>query len=161
MSCGKSCNIIPNIRTLIEEHYEFFGVFFTFTHHLYSFVYHLFFPFQWMNFYFSPFIAEVKTFLLLLISENAYFVSLNHSWSHLPKRWSNKNDLYKELIWWHCRSHIYVYTSMLVYNYSFILFSINANMNIYNLKQHDNHQTSGEIHCFTPNCHIQTRVVIS
>ena len=95
MSCDKSCNIIPNIRTLIEEHYEFFGVFFTFTHHLYSFVYHLFFPFQWMNFHFSSFIAEVKTFLLLLISENAYFVSLNHSWLDLPKRWSNKTDLKK------------------------------------------------------------------
>ena len=50
-----------------------------------------------MKFHFSSFIAEVKTFLLLLISENAYFVSLNHCWLDLPKRWGNKNDFYQKV----------------------------------------------------------------
>ena len=160
MSCDKSCNIIPNIRTLIEEHYEFFGVFFTFTHHLYSFVYHLFFPFQWMNFHFSSFIAEVKTFLLLLISENAYFVSLNHPWFHLPKRWGNKNnfhkkaDLKRSMKLWSNEYYInfkFCHFALIIYTYQ-ISFLVWNDSNIY--KEDDNHNNKGEIYCFPLNCHI-------
>ena len=87
---------------MIGEHYEFFGVFFTFTHHLYSFVslfiFFLFLFNEW-NFIFSL-SAESKNILLPFILECIPCITKSF-WLGLPKRWSNSicfisNDEYNE-----------------------------------------------------------------